>query len=591
MHDAEDKLIPGAGRPGAVREPGPVQHDLRAPAVRQLAEVVRLPFGKEVRLPPRFARAAVERFLENWSLSGLVVQGPCGPGFCRALAEGEWAVGIRTPSWLARLPLLGGIPGQIPGFTAFIYPRYTVRLDSRSVRWLLSALEEVKPDELDAEGRPLTWVPPRVRRARPGDGAAGEADVEIVAGTAALPPLPAPGPGPADATFPDAQIRGWFDELAALAGFSGLPLELVRGAGDRLGFTAGRIWLDRDLHPLRVRLVTCPNSDPAEIQATMVHELGHALSRSTGHDDGFRSAMLDLAARRWGERWFAGARSAAGERTARVDAWVACGIRAAGREEGVPPLPREAADDQLLRLVARVRRLRELAADQLGLPEAIAAAAMANDLVTLYDLGHVGVGADEIAQDEQCDRWVLIAGDGVWRRELAHWIAQACNVFSLSWGKNRVHLFGRYADVVQAEYLFTITEERIERECERHMVRWRQARGVVGPGEAVKERVSYCDSAVRAFHEKLERMLREEDARPGGGAAASLRSAQALEAATEFAGREHRKRGLSWVSGGRRSTRDNAAGRELGRSLEVVHGVGGGEASRRSPKQLPSRSR
>ncbi|MBM4321618.1 MAG: DUF2786 domain-containing protein, partial [Deltaproteobacteria bacterium] len=415
MSETWDKLVPGGGSPGTGRPPRTELQDLRRPAAQQLAELVRLPFGQGVRLPPAFARAAVERFfMSKFRYKVAVIEGPCGPEQTgRPLAEGEWALLIPELFRSSVRPLVGGSPVHTLTGRVHVYPRHAVQLEPRYVRWLLVALEKVKPEELDAEGLPYPWVPPTARTERLGGGDPDEADVEIVPAAAALPPLEPAVPVTTPPTFPDERIRAWFDELSRLAGFPGLALHLVRGADNKLGFTAGRIWLDRRLGPLRVRLVTCPNADPAEIQSTIVHELGHALSRGPGHSEAFKLAMIGLAARRWGDRWFAEAQAQAGERYALVDRWVACGIRAAERTEGVPPALRDTADEQLLRVVTRIRRLRELAADQQGLPEAIAATAMANDLVVLHGLSQHGVRVAAVDEDQLCDRWILIKGDGV----------------------------------------------------------------------------------------------------------------------------------------------------------------------------------
>jgi len=585
----ETKLVQGTRPPGSPspRTPHATLEELRQPAAQLLAEVVHVPFGQEVRLPHAFARAAVEGLFAILRVPGQVHEGPADPATAGlALAAGEWALRIPERCQLNPPLLIGGDPRRLAGDRVHVYPRDTVRLDLRYVRWLLSALEAVKPDELDPTGRPYPWVPPSSRLERLATAAPEEEDVTILGHDEPPPPLPAATPVPNTPIIADAQIHGWHDELSRLAGFPGLPLQLVRGADNQLGFTGGRIWLAAGLAPRRVRLVTCPNSDPAEILATIVHELAHGLCHTTGHGADFQRTMLALAGRRWGERWFAGARTQIGERCALVDRWLACGIRAALRDEGTPPLPVTDEEEGLLRVVTRIRRLRELAADQLGLPEAIVATAMANDLVTLHGLSHYGVRTDAIAEDELCDRWVVITGDGVWRRDLAHWIARACDVFSLAVQKTRMHFFGRYADVVQAEYLYEITAGRIEREAEHHLVRWRADRERVGHGEAVKERVSFCDSAAAEFHCKLERILHEErsaEDRDARGRPGRDRR-PALEVATEFAGREHRRRGLSWGSATRRATRENSAGRELGRSLEVVRGIASPAAA---PRQLP----
>ena len=103
-----------------------------------------------------------------------------------------------------------------------------------------------------------------------------------------------------------------------------------------------------------------------------------------------------------------------------------------------------------------------------------------NDLITTYGLGDYQIRIDAAVHDAMIDRWVVIRDEGVWRRDLAHALARATGVFALSLAsKSRLHFFGAYADVVQAEYLFEIIEGRIDRECERYLQAWRRVR-VVG---------------------------------------------------------------------------------------------------------------
>ena len=59
-----------------------------------------------------------------------------------------------------------------------------------------------------------------------------------------------------------------------------------------------------------------------------------------------------------------------------------------------------------------------------------------------------------------------------------------------------------------------------------------------------------------------------------------------IDTAEDFADDEHDKRGSSWGSGGRRTYRENAAGRELGHAMEVLHGLDGAGDK---PKALPHR--
>lgn len=547
------------------------------PASQALAEVVPLRAGRLVKLPPRFARAAVEQFLRNFKAEGEVVEGPLGADLIggRGLRAEEWAILLGRYEFDPKLRPFDAWRHGDRG--VYVFPLYTVALDASPANWLLGALEKVKPEELDPEGRPQAWVPVQHRTTTLGREESDD-DATIVEGPGGLPPLESDERA---CVVTNDEIRGWFAKLSQVAGFGEIPLSLARGTEDKLGFTTGRVWFRSDGVPLRVHLTTCPNSDLAEILATIVHELAHPLARARDHGERFVAAMVGIAEKAWTPGAFAEARRRRGERSRAIDYWVATSIRAALRGDA-PPVARTGDDGQMARVVTKIRKLRELAANQLGLPEGINATAAANDLVTLYDLGDYQVRIDAGIHDQMVDRFVPIREGAVWRRDLAHGVARASEVFALSIvQKSRMHFFGRYADVVQAEYLFQISEARIDRECDRHLAEWKKTRGPVTAGDVKRERTSFCDSAVRAFCLKLQSIAAEADRAPRAGSASP-----ALARAEAFAQHEHEKRGSGWRSGGTRTTRDNAAGREVGRSLEVVRGVGSGAGG---TKALPGR--
>lgn len=555
--------------------------DGNLPAAQAVAEVVALRAGREVRLPPRFARAAVERLLATCQTTGDVVEGPCGAALTgRALGDGEWAIRVGTGRWSLNLHEREVV--RHGGYLVHIFPRHTVVLAAAQARWLLRALEDVKPDELDADGRPAPWVPERQRTESLGARDEEDHDAVLLGGGDELPPLAAPPPDEGQPFIASGEIHAWFDRLSRFAGFGALPLSLSRGTTNKLGFTTGRVFYPRQGRPVRVHVTTCPNADLAEILQTLVHELSHPLSGTHDHGDAFKGAMVALASRHWGGHWFQEANARLSQSFRVVDAWVTAGIRAALRG-GEPPRARAGDDGQMARVVTKIRKLRELAADQLGRPEALAATAAANDLVTSYGLESYRVVIDAGIHDQMVDRWVVLEEAAVWKRDLAHGIASASDVFSLALAKNaRMHFFGRYADVLQAEYLYSISAARIERECDRHLEAWREGRDRVGHGDAVRERVSFCDSAARAFRLKLKQIVSEEASAVAGGRTRT----DGLDAARQFAWEEHDKRGIGWHAVGGKSSRENAAGRELGRSLEVVRGLA---STGGAPKALPPR--
>lgn len=544
------------------------------PAARLLAEVERRRGAHRVRLPPRFARAAVERLFSIYRAGGAVLdEREAARLLGRPLGPNEWAIGWRRG---VGHPLgLVGAPHLAAGVHVFVYPKHVVELAPRDARYLLRALEEVKPAELDPEtGQPYPWVPAKPRIETLGARIADDEDAQL-GDRADLPPQPAE-------EEPDGErilIDGWLTELCRLADLARPELVVARARDHRLGFCAGRIWLDEEHRPLRVRLVLCPNSDHAEILATLVHELAHASARTRTHSAAFKRALIDLAAARFGARYFAGARAHAGGPYRIVDYWIASGIRAALRG-AEPPAARSSDDTQLAKILIRIKKLRSLAGDQLGRPEGIAATAAANDLITSYGLESYGVSIEGETLDQLVDAFVPLGSGALWRRTLAHAVAVYCDVFSLAMSSaKRMHYFGRHADVVTAEYLYGVSGARIERECERHVAGWKLARTTPSTsGETRREKTSFCDSAAVAFRRKLEQLKRAEGGDDDAG--------RLLAGAEGFARDEHAKRGQSWSAGGKRTYRDNAAGRRLGGSMEVVRGVG---RHRQDAPRLPHR--
>jgi hypothetical protein len=516
---------------------------------------------------------------------GEVIEGPVADERTLgvALASGEWAIRL-NPDIGAPLRFYSSAR-YVLGDELHVFPLHTIVAAPADATRLLRALEEVKPDELDADGRPLPWVPVRHRveavGGRPGD----DEDAIAITDDAELPPIP-PEPDAGAGAIERATVARWLGELSRTAGLAPPELTLARARENRLGFTTGRIFFDGSYVPRRLHLTLCPNSDAAEVLATLTHELAHAVARTKAHDVTFKRAHIALAARHFGAAWFAGAEEQVDRSYRIVDYWIASGIRAALRSgpadparapgDGEVPAPRVVDDGQLARVLGRIKKLRNLAADQLGRPEGIAATAAANDLVTSYGLESYGVQIDGEVHDQLVDRWVPLEDGAIWRRTLAHAVAQHCEVFSLAIpARARMHFFGRHADVIAAEYLYSVSAARIARECDAHLSCWRGG-ARRSSGDTRRERYSFCDSAAVAFQRKLEQLAFEE----------GLKDGAALLQAESFAEREHEKRGRSWGAGGRKTYRHNAAGTALGRSMEVLHGLEGGG---RAPRGLPHR--
>jgi len=576
--------------PSAPSSPAsPSSSSAELPAARVLAQVDNVRGQRHVRLPARFARAAALRFLKMYRVEGDVVEGPVdATAVGRALGASQWALRVRD--WRVRLPI-PVTATRVGDGLVFAFDKHVIVVATDvAVRDLLYCLEAVKPEELAPDGRPIPWVPEGQASALA--AARDDDDAVLLAAHEAPPPTPPASAAEADdAHLSSAAIRARFAEVVQRLGLPPIALSLRRGDAPRHGLVTGRVWYRADHVPLRVHLDTCPNADWAEVLATIVHELAHPLSRARGHDEAFKRGAVAIGERLFGEATFAGARARIDRSYHVVDMWLASGIRQSLRG-GEPPSAKdvEGGDDgQLARILTKIKKLRELAHDQVGRPEGIAATATANDLITTYGLESYSVRIDDEIDDQMVDRWVVFEDGAVWRRLLAHAVAGYCDVFSLAVpAKARMHFFGRREDVIAAEYIYSVSAARIERDCADHLRRWKARRGKTTSAETVREKTSFCDCAALEFRKKLVVIGAEEAGRkPDRRADDEEATTPGLEAAEAFARAEHAKRGSSWSKGGGKTYRENAAGRAAGAAMEVVRGVGssGGAA----PLGLPRR--
>ena len=539
----------------------------------QLAErMTRRYGGVLVALPRATAAAAVAVMLDEWGVHDARVIDEADVRTPRGKPIGEefWAVVIPALD-VPRLRsiLLDGDWFAGPTMTDrtegwWLFPRHCVRIHEGFEHALRRALDQVTPEPLTEAGVPAPWVTAEAPTTRLGGDRNLEEDVETVPEGPVHPPLP---PQEAVPLQPDDDptVRAAFRRLCARCGFGDVPLDIARPTDSRDGFVAGRVWLSKR-GPERVRVEIGPNADAAEIWATLLHEAAHGLQPARGHGTAFKRALVELAAAEFGPEWFAVARQLLGRAHSAIDIWIAVGVRAA-LQGGAPPAQEVGDEGQLARVVGRIQKLRRLARSQAGTPEGRSACAKANDLLARWDLGAYSVRLSEGIDDQMCDRWVNIGKRSVWRRQLAFHVASYCGVFCLS-RKSRgwMHFFGRYVDVVTAEWFYEIWEAHIDRAATAHLKAFKAR---AHNRSTRTERTNFCDSAVLALSLKLQKLEAAQEA--VGPEAVSVR----LTRAEAFAGEQFALRGRRWSSGTGKRVTVNAAGVEAGRNAPMGRGVGG----------------
>ncbi len=495
------------------------------------------------------------------------------------LGPDRWCFFVRPTAALRVFPHLlqeDGHPG--PNFSNttggwYILPRYHVRIPAGSEYLVRRALYDVIPEEFDERGLPVAWVKPEAPKATLASGRSLIDDVEMVPDGDPLPPVP-PGDDVSLQPDDDTTIRAALRALCRLAKLPDVPLEVKRPTHLADGFVGGRIY-SAPSGPRKIVVSVDANADAAEVWATLIHEVAHAIAPTAGHKLPFIQAMVALAEQRFGTAWFAHVH-AIGNNSALADAWVAVGVRAALRNQA-PPAPEEGDEGQLAKVVDRIQKLRRLARAQPGTPEGRSACAMANDLLIRWDLGAYSVRLQGGIDDQMCDRWVDVGKRSVWRRQLAFVVSTYCGVFALTRkSKGWIHYFGRYADVVTAEWFYETWSAHIERAADAHMERFNNAAaGARRRKNPRSEKVDFCDSAVIALARKLKAVTaamnenaNDEDALPGRA-----------RRAERFAAEQFDLRGTGWSSGGSGKTVNmNSAGLAAGESAPLsrgIHGSGG----------------
>ena len=545
---------------------------LAAPSPGDLfASITRYGPVELVTLPPAYAGAAVLEYLRIWGHEGRV----------EVTTADRWRVSVRARPCCRARPLFAGRCSLRSGFLEHDFPLHVVEVPRGKSSWLASAVEKLKPAQLDESGFPLPWVPvrhaPKVVVGAPSGagGAEGEDDVVSLPDGEPLAPLPLPAAGPVPrGGVPDEEIVALAERLRAAAGCPPFELVIGRAEEDQHGFTAGRVWFGELFVPRRIALVVCPNADLAEVAATLLHELAHPLSRSGGHGAAFKQTLLELAGATHGAVFFEAARAALGGRQAVLDLWIATGVRASLRGDE-PPRARVADDATAARVVSRIRKLRALAADQIGTPEAVAATAAANDLSTVYGFGDCEVRVERGLDDQLVDRFLRVEKGKVWKRSLAFALCDFCDVFGLSFApQGRMHLFGRYADLVFVEHLYGVCEASIERKADAHVKEWKARLGArPSAAESRRERTSFCDTAVVGLEAGMKELRAAEHRTSAGPGAGVPLADDRQQRAERMALAESEKRGQKWGSGFGREIDFNVAGFEAGRAIQLHRAI------------------
>ncbi len=561
-----------------------------------LASVQAYPGGQKVTLPPELAKPAVERFLSQFHVEAIVLEEPSveWPEI-NDWPDGGWCLLLRATKGRAMLRMfpatvLGKLDAIQRGDAIFIclwFPVHSIVLGKSHVRHLQRSLERVKEERFqDESGAPLPWVTPDAASApvvetleeEAASAACWESEDAL---SSFEPPEDSQPIDGQDHPIPREQIVNEFERIREHLSLPPFELSLFRGASNKNGFVTGRVFT-RQGTPVRMVLSTCPNADLAEISATLVHEFAHITSGMGGHDLAFKEALLNLAAALYGDAYFVAARDYLKGSFRVLDMWLATGIRAVLRNQE-PPVAKDFDESLTAGVVSRIQKMRALATDQPGTPEGLTATGIANTQSTLFGLGSYHLKWNASVDESMVDRWLNIGKKVRWKRELAFDVASFCNVFALARpDRGWMHFFGKYRDVIAAEYLFHVCLEHIERQCNKHIAQWKAQQGRVSSGQVRSEKVSFCASAVEGISDKMDRIREMERAQAQSDptttdARAFQLTSKDLQQAEVFATDEHKKRGMGWGSDSSHSYHHNESGYEAGQAVELRSGVNAGK--------------
>ena len=199
-------------------------------------------------------------------------------------------------------------------------------------------------------------------------------------------------------------------------------------------------------------------------------------------------------------------------------------------------------------------------------------------------MGGYRIRLDAKVDEQMVDRWLNIGKGTRWKRDLAFTVAEFCNVFSLARpDKGWMHFFGKYRDIIAAEYLLSVCMGHIERRCARHIQAWKaRKRTRVTGGQTRSEKISFCTSAVQGISDKMTAIRKHEQQsaidNPDDTDAQAFRlTSHDLQNAEVFAAEEHEKRGMGWGTDSSNSYRYNESGYEAGQSVQLNSGVTAGK--------------
>ena len=224
------------------------------------------------------------------------------------------------------------------------------------------------------------------------------------------------------------------------------------------------------------------------------------------------------------------------------------------------------------KIVDRIRKALALAENQAGTPEGDTAAKIARQLMQKHAVEVVDLGQDP-EDDPMIEHGFEIEKRNQWRRNLAHSLAEHCEVFSLSWGgTNKMTLYGRESGVEVAEYLYSIVVRQVEQHLDDHVAKLKNSGvwGNLSAGRQRSERNSFCRSAVCRIGDRLKALRRGEERQSPTTTALMKRQ---YDDAKQWA----RSQGARWRSGSSSYCDWSNAGAAAGSNVSLSPGVRGGQ--------------